>query len=136
VKEIPMLIRIIKEATKLNPKKIIIISGKYDSLIKLTIESYGDIYNKLFFVKKNNPKRTADAIKSTLEYSEDNEDILILNRDMPLITSDLMSKFTKDFKEAKLLVAKLENPFRYGRIIYNEKGDFTSIIEDKDCSLE
>ena len=136
VKEIPMLIRIINEATKLNPKKIIIITGKYDSLIKSTIESYGDIYNKLIFVKQNNPKGTADAIKSTLEYYEDDEDVLILNGDMPLITSDLISKFTKDFKEAKLLVAKLENPFGYGRIIYNEKGDFTSIIEQKDCSLE
>lgn len=136
VKETPMLIRIINEATKLNPKKIIIITGKYDSLIKSTIESYGDIYNKLIFIKQNNPKGTADAIKSTLEFYEDDEDVLILNGDMPLITSNLMSKFAKKFKEAKLLVAKLENPFGYGRIIYNEKGDFTSIIEEKDCSLE
>ena len=39
-KGIPMLIRIILESIKLNPSKIIIITGKYDEMIKKYIKEY------------------------------------------------------------------------------------------------
>ncbi len=39
-KSIPMLIRIIIESNKLIPDKIIVITGKYDNLIKNTVNEY------------------------------------------------------------------------------------------------
>ena len=34
------------------------------------------------------------------------------------------------------MVAKLDNPFGYGRIIYDNENNFIGIKEEKDCSIE
>ena len=133
-KGIPMLIRIITEVLKINPSKIIIITGKYDILIKETIQNYIENYDNLVFIKQNIPHGTGDAIKCTLNEYNDDDHVLILNGDMPLIQSNLLNKFINDFSQAKLLVAKLENPFGYGRILYNNN-KFIGIKEEKDCDL-
>lgn len=146
-KGIPMLIRIILESLKINPSKIIIITGKYDELIKSTVFTYfnndknnkynknnNDCINKLTFVKQVIPNGTGDAIKSVLGYYNDDEKVLILNGDMPLIKSDLLRKFI-DF-ESNLLIAQLDNPFGYGRIIKDENNKFIAIREQKDCNTE
>ena len=138
---IPMLIRIILEASKLNPNNIIIITGKYDILIKDTLKSYFEnnnninLFDKLTFINQTVPCGTADAIKYTLEsYSEDDE-VLILNGDMPLISSNLLEKFISE-RSPRLLVAQLENPYGYGRILYDNENKFICIREEKDCSEE
>jgi bifunctional N-acetylglucosamine-1-phosphate-uridyltransferase/glucosamine-1-phosphate-acetyltransferase GlmU-like protein len=137
---IPMLIRIILEAIKLNPNSIIIITGKYDILIKDTLKTYFEnnninLFDKLTFINQTVPCGTADAIKYTLEsYSED-EEVLILNGDMPLISSNLLEKFISE-RSPRLLVAQLENPYGYGRILYDSDNKFIGIKEEKDCSEE
>jgi bifunctional N-acetylglucosamine-1-phosphate-uridyltransferase/glucosamine-1-phosphate-acetyltransferase GlmU-like protein len=139
---IPMLIRIIIESYKLVPNKIIIITGKYDKLIKDTIDQYFheeelDILKCITYVKQLLPNGTGDAIKSTLEYYNDTDNVLILNGDMPLVSHNLLQKFVFSYSQiAKLLVAKLDNPYGYGRILYDNNGDFIGIKEEKDCIEE
>jgi UDP-N-acetylglucosamine diphosphorylase/glucosamine-1-phosphate N-acetyltransferase len=149
-KGIPMLIRIILEVIKLEPNKIIIITGKYDSLIKSTIKEYFEDNDKLnltlneykkfqelIFIKQNIPNGTGDAIKCTLNYYNDNDNVLILNGDTPLITSHLLNKFLEgehSTVSAKLLVSILDNPYGYGRIIYDNYNNFLEIKEEKDCN--
>ena len=141
---IPMLIRIILESIKLSAKKIIIITGKYDTLIKSEIKLYFDknnisFYDKLIFVQQTVPNGTGDAIRSTLDVYSDSEDVLILNGDMPLLKADLLQNFMLTHSHAKLLVAQLDNPYGYGRILYEDDNDnnpkkFIGIKEEKDCS--
>jgi bifunctional UDP-N-acetylglucosamine pyrophosphorylase/glucosamine-1-phosphate N-acetyltransferase len=131
--DIPILVRIINESLKLNPKKIFIITGKYDLLIKDTISQYINNVN-IIYIKQNIPLGTGDAIKSTLEFYSDEDNVLILNGDMPLISSNLLNNFIENNDESKILVANLENPFGYGRIIYNSNNDFIGIKEEKDCN--
>ena len=89
----PMLVRIIETSKELGANKIIIITGKYDELIKMTISKYMDIEN-LIFVQQSSPLGTGDAIKSCLPLYGDHEKVLILNGDMPLINSKLLNKFS------------------------------------------
>jgi bifunctional UDP-N-acetylglucosamine pyrophosphorylase/glucosamine-1-phosphate N-acetyltransferase len=143
---IPMLIRIILESIKLSAKKIVIITGKYDTLIKSEIQSYFDknnisFYEKLIFVQQTIPNGTGDAIRSTLDVYSDSEDVLILNGDMPLLKADLLQNFMLTYSPAKLLVAQLDNPYGYGRILYEDDNNhnnnpkkFIGIKEEKDCS--
>ena len=131
---VPILVKIINECLDLEPKKILIITGKYDSLIKETLLEYlKEKYKKLIFVNQIVANGTGGAIKATLEYYDHNENILILNGDMPLIKSDLLKKFLNKFQNAKLMVSQLENPAGYGRIIY-ENNKFVGIKEEKDCN--
>jgi bifunctional N-acetylglucosamine-1-phosphate-uridyltransferase/glucosamine-1-phosphate-acetyltransferase GlmU-like protein len=136
---IPMLIRIILEVVKINPQKIIIITGKYDLLIKSTIKEYFIanqllFYDTLIFIQQSIPNGTAGAIKCTLDNYSDNEYVLILNGDMPLLSSTLIKNFIKEKSNAKLLVSRLDNPYGYGRILYDENKKFIGIKEQKDCT--
>jgi len=148
-KSIPMLIRIIIESNKLLPDKIIVITGKYDNLIKNTVNEYFrednlDILNNIIFVKQEIPNGTGGAIKTSLQYYNENNNVLILNGDMPLISFKILITFINNLNKnlylqdinllCKLLVAKLDNPFGYGRIVYDNCGDFFQIKEEKECT--
>lgn len=134
---LPMLVRIIKEAIKLVPSKIIIITGKYDELIKRTLDIYlNTTFDKLIFVQQKSPNGTGDAINSTLHLYNKDENVLILNGDTPLISYDLLHNFIKLNHDAQLLVAELDNPYGYGRILYNDENVFHGIKEEKDTNEE
>jgi UDP-N-acetylglucosamine diphosphorylase/glucosamine-1-phosphate N-acetyltransferase len=133
---IPILIRIIKESIKVSPNKIIIVTGKYDQLIKETVIKYIDNMSKISFVQQTTPNGTADSVKTALPYINYNDNILILNGDMPLINYQLLNNFINNFNKenkAQLLVANLDEPFGYGRIIY-KNNIFKEIREEKDCN--
>jgi len=134
----PMLVRIIIEVNRLNPKKIIIITGKFDKLIKDTLIDYlnDTIYKKIIFVKQEIANGTGGAIKSSLSCYSNNDNILILNGDMPLIKASLLKQIING-KINTLLVTDLENPSGYGRILYGVSDNkFIGIREEKDCSDE
>lgn len=133
-KEKPMLVKIIETVRELNPKKIIVVTGKFHSLIIQTISKYIDIFG-IYFIKQPQPLGTGHAIKCCLDEFKINDRVLIVNGDTPLITSDILQKFIKkSYGSCNVLTAKVENPHGYGRIIYDKDGDFTAIIEEKDCS--
>jgi bifunctional UDP-N-acetylglucosamine pyrophosphorylase/glucosamine-1-phosphate N-acetyltransferase len=128
----PMLVNVIETSMSLLPKRIIVITGKYDELIKNTLSKYINIENIQFVIQKH-PLGTGDAIKSCLPLYNDNEKILILNGDMPNITKELLKKFIDRIDPFVVLVAKLSNPTGYGRIVYNNN-IFMEIVEEKDCT--
>ena len=137
--KIPMLIRIILETIKINPTKIIIITGKYDLMIKSTIKEYCknnglSIYDNLIFIQQSTANGTGGAIYCALNNYSDDEKILILNGDMPLLSSKLLNDFIIDNISNKLLISYLDNPYGYGRIIYDNNGKFIYIREEKDCN--
>jgi bifunctional UDP-N-acetylglucosamine pyrophosphorylase/glucosamine-1-phosphate N-acetyltransferase len=133
-KEKPMLARIIETVRELNPKKTIIITGKFHQLIIQTLSKYIDVFG-LVFVKQPEPLGTGDAIKCCLDEYDSDDKVLILNGDTPLITSTILQRFIEGSRgSCTVLTARFENPFGYGRIIYDKDGDFTGIIEEKDCS--
>ena len=134
----PMLVRIITEALKLNPHKIIVITGKFHNLIQETINKYLENDNIIEYVQQTNPMGTGDAIKCTLHLYNENENVLILNGDMPLITSKLLKNFInykEDININKIIVAKLDKPYGYGRILYDTNNNFFGIKEEKDCDI-
>jgi bifunctional UDP-N-acetylglucosamine pyrophosphorylase/glucosamine-1-phosphate N-acetyltransferase len=133
-KEKPMLARIIETVRELQPKKIIIVTGKFHPVIVQTLSKCIDIFG-LVFVKQPEPLGTGHAIKCCLDEYEPEDKVLILNGDTPIITCDILQKFIEGSRgSCNVLTARFENPFGYGRIIYDKDGDFTGIVEEKDCS--
>jgi len=136
---LPMLVRILLEVKELNPQKIIVITGKYDALIKETIlerlDNDSDLLNKIVYVQQTNAMGTGNAILCTLNKYEEHDNVLILNGDMPCIKSDTLKQFIQNGINS-LFIAKLDNPFGYGRIIVNNDNYIKYIREEKDCNEE
>jgi bifunctional UDP-N-acetylglucosamine pyrophosphorylase/glucosamine-1-phosphate N-acetyltransferase len=135
----PILYHIIQACLSLHPKKLIIITGKHDVLIRSTLLNYMEI-TSILFVKQLLPQGTGDAIKACLPYYEHNDKVLIVNGDMPLINKQLLEGFIVHGTHSKMniMVAKLDNPKGYGRIVYDPEnpGTCLGIVEEKDCLEE
>lgn len=134
----PMLLRILGEVLKLKPETVIIVTGKYDKLIRETIYYHykTEIPLSVCFAQQKEPRGTGDAIKTTLDLYADNEQVLILNGDMPFITHRLLQDFMRTKEKATIMTAQIDNPSGYGRILLNDAKKCTDIREEKDCSPE
>lgn len=134
---LPMLYKIIEQARKINPYKILVIVGKYREIIESTLKEYTTLED-IKFIYQEVALGTGHAImccrEYLLKYIEKDITILILSGDVPLIQSDTMLNMLKCDK-VKILTTILDNPKGYGRI-YEKNGVFERIIEDKDCNDE
>ena len=67
-------------------------------------------------------------------------DVLILNGDIPLLTSETLLKFIdthrKNNAALTVMSAIFENPYNYGRIVRDENGNLKAIVEEKDTTDE
>jgi UDP-N-acetylglucosamine diphosphorylase/glucosamine-1-phosphate N-acetyltransferase len=140
VNEIPMLVRILQEANKLNPNNIFIIVGKYKDIIEKTISEYIDIKNSnIIFVLQETPMGSGHAViccrEELLKIENKESRTLILCGDTPLIQYKTLDNFVNINSHVNVMVTKLDEPFGYGRIIeFDNK--FLQIKEEKDCDLE
>ena len=131
---IPMLVRVIETAKLLSPKTFYLVVGKYEPIIRETLEKYMTLDN-IVFVKQTVALGTGHAVQCALpEFTQlDRKDkMLILSGDVPLLKEDSMrSLITKD--PVTLLTTKYDDPTGYGRIVTNSANQFIKIVEQKDC---
>ena len=79
---------------------------------------------------------TAGAVKAAQKNIMNDEDVLILYGDVPLISHETLKKALNDNHDAAILTMIPKDPFGYGRVIKNDSGLATEIIEEKDASTE
>jgi bifunctional UDP-N-acetylglucosamine pyrophosphorylase/glucosamine-1-phosphate N-acetyltransferase len=79
---------------------------------------------------------TGSAVDSAMELLKDEDTILLLSGDHPLITSDLLAQLMRAHEnegaDATMLTTDTLDPTAYGRIVRDKKGRVTEIIETKD----
>ena len=79
---------------------------------------------------------TADAVKTALNDINENEKILILYGDVPLIKEETLKKLCNQESDLSILTTNLESPTGYGRAIKDKENNVLGIIEEKDADLE
>lgn len=136
----PLIVHIIKTCLKINPKKILIIVGKYKDIIENEISNYIDeniVKQYIEYIIQKEALGTGDAIKSCIENYKNNIKCrnLILSGDVPLISQETLLNFINKSDNCGVLINELDNPYGYGRIIINNS-KFIKIIEEKDCDDE
>ncbi len=84
------------------------------------------------------PYGTGYAVMSASEYINDDDTVIILVGDGPLIRKETLKSFMKYHDDnnyaASVMTAFLENPKGYGRIIRNSDSSVMNIVEEKDAS--
>lgn len=132
--------RIYEKLEKIPDNKIIFVLGHNKEQI---IEEFQDIIgtNKLEYVVQEEQLGTAHAVKTCydiIKYS--NDDVLIINGDLPLITEETLINMQKKLKDENLdliiMSSIISDPTGYGRIIKNENSNVLRIVEEKDANNE
>ncbi|CAM4460091.1 MAG: Bifunctional protein GlmU [Legionellaceae bacterium] len=129
----PMLQHIIETGKQLNPEKIHIVVGHEKEQIATQIN---DLHSH--FIPQEQQAGTAHAVATALPFIPENNQVLILFGDVPLISKETLEKLIQytPTNGLGIVTAKVKQPFGLGRIIRNHKQQITKIVEHKDASFE
>ena len=126
----PMLYHIIKASREISDDITVVIAHQKEA-VKEQMEAY---FDDITFVVQdaNNFPGTGGAMKNV---APRNEKVLVLNGDMPLITSEALQGFLDTQADVIMSIFDLENPDGYGRVVI-ENSQVQYIVEQKDANAD
>lgn len=133
----PMLSYVIHTCKKAQVDKNIVVVGHKSDLVR---EEFSD--SDVVFVDQpfgeDVPYGTGFAVMQGIDEFSDEDTVVVMTGDTPLITEDTLIRFLQFHKNKNLacsvLTAIVEDPFGYGRIIRGESSNILKIVEEKDAS--
>lgn len=128
-----MLEHVIRAVKASHIDDIVIIIGNGADQVENKLEGTG-----VKFVLQKEQLGTGHAVQQAEGNIPDEGNVIVLYGDMPMLSGKTIKAFM-DFHDEQnnhvsVLTAKVENPFGYGRIVKNDKGEMTKIVEQKDAS--
>ena len=129
----PMLDHVMEAAQVVTNNKPIVVIGHMSDMVR---EHLGD---KAEIALQEEQLGTGHAVMMAEHYIDDEDEVLILCGDTPLIKGETLKEMTKIKSEgyaAVVMSAVEDDPTGYGRIIRDESNDFMRIREQKDASEE
>ncbi len=130
----PILKWMVETAEKLNPESIYVVYGYCGDQVKSTLADKQDVN----WILQKEQLGTGHAVTQVLPHIKDDQQVLILVGDTPLIelsTLESLIDITPKH-DVGLLTVNVEKPTGLGRIIRNVKGNVTAIVEDKDATAQ
>lgn len=136
----PMLVKVIIQATMLNPIKILIVVGKFKNIIHNTISQYisAEIMDKIVFINQEPALGTGHAVQQAVPILREypGTQTIVVSGDTPLITASTLHTLNDSPATCCILATEFTQPFGYGRICLDIFNMFVKIVEQKDCNLE
>ena len=126
----PMVQHVIDAANDLGACAVHLVYGHGGDLLRQTLHE-----DNLNWVLQAEQLGTGHAMQQAAPFFNDDEDILMLYGDVPLISVETLQRLraAKPQGGIGLLTVKLDDPTGYGRIT-RENGQVTGIVEHKDAS--
>jgi len=124
----PMLFHAIDAAARISDDIIIVLHHQYEK-VKAAVEAE---YSRVRFHRQDadNYPGTGGALRG-VDFAH--ERVLILNGDMPLVTTHSLLRLSDAGGDIAMSVIPLDDPSGYGRVVI-EEGEVREIVEEKDCT--
>ena len=132
-----MLSHVLNAARKLESERIHIVVGYGAEQIK-TEFSYDNELQWALQADQLGTGHAAMQVMSSIDMKKPQKLVLVLYGDVPLTNSSTLSNLVQQANENKLSLLTLvtENPAGLGRIVRNDLGEITAIVEEKDATEE
>ncbi|BDH59927.1 bifunctional protein GlmU [Lysinibacillus sp. PLM2] len=131
----PMVEHVIDNIQNLDVNRIVTIVGHGAEKVKETLGEKSEYVLQAEQLGTAHAVQQAESILADLEGTT-----LVVCGDTPLIREETLKALVefhqKQNAKATILTAVAENPYGYGRIIRNEKGQVSQIVEQKDATEE
>ncbi|WP_292656773.1 NTP transferase domain-containing protein, partial [Nitratifractor sp.] len=126
----PMLFHALDAATKISDDVTVVLHHQLDRVREAIESEYKRI--RIHRQDAENYPGTGGALRG-IDFRH--ERVLILNGDMPLVTTASLLRLTDAGGDVAMSVIDLEDPSGYGRVVI-ERGEVREIVEEKDCTPE
>jgi len=133
----PMVLYVVEAARKVAGDDIIVVVGNQAQQVQEIISETAQLH----FAHQEKQLGTAHAVMCALPYIPDHcDEVVILYGDIPLILPETITGLVEDhlasYRDISLLAVELGNPFGYGRILLDNNGQISEIIEESDATAE
>ncbi|MCB0344056.1 MAG: bifunctional UDP-N-acetylglucosamine diphosphorylase/glucosamine-1-phosphate N-acetyltransferase GlmU [Bdellovibrionales bacterium] len=131
-----LLERAIRSVRGLSPKRITIVAGHGEALVRDHLESVDFGSAEMRIAVQSEQNGTGHAVLMAFDdLDPEVEDVLIIPGDTPLLREATYEPLLHN-REAvvSVLTSVVENPYGFGRIERANDGSVKAIVEDRDCS--
>ncbi len=128
----PMLGHVIDVARALGAAGIHIVYGHRGTQVRAAFADQAD----LVWAEQAQQLGTGHAVQQAMPNVPDAARVLVLYADVPLIATDTLHALLAANGALAVLVAELDDPSGYGRVLCDADGRVAAIIEHKDASAE
>lgn len=128
----PMLAHVIETARQLQPAGIHVVHGHGGEAVRAAFAGQDD----LAWAEQVQQLGTGHAVLQAMPAVPDTAQVLVLYGDVPLIRADTLRALLHDAPRLAVLVAELDDPSGYGRIVRDAEGKVAAIVEQKDADDE
>ncbi len=127
----PLLGHVLDRAQDLDADAVHVVYGHGGESVREKFHDY-----KVHWVLQDKQLGTGHALLQAMPDIQDGATVLVLYGDVPLIRADTLKAIVNTANEGNLalLTVTLTDPSRYGRIVRDEGGRVSSIVEHKDAS--
>jgi bifunctional UDP-N-acetylglucosamine pyrophosphorylase/glucosamine-1-phosphate N-acetyltransferase len=127
----PLLQHVYDTSRQLENNAIKIVYGHGADLVRDTLKDL-----EASWIEQKQQLGTGHAVQQVSDQIADTDTVLILYGDVPLLKLATVKQLIANVNDASLalLTVNLENPAGYGRIVRDEAGQVTKIVEEKDAS--
>lgn len=131
----PMLSHVLAAARTLNPENIYVVTG-YQSTMIHQYYALRDELSSISWVEQAEQLGTGHAVMQAMPNIADSSTVLVLYGDVPLVNTQTIKSLVDTAKETEIAVLTLvtDKPQGLGRIIRDEHGKVTAIVEEKDAT--
>jgi len=128
---VPLLGHVVSRARVLDPSSIHVVYGHGGDAVREAL-----VKEKLQWALQADQLGTGHAVMQAMPKVADDELVLVLYGDVPLINADTLRQLiaAAGAKAMSLLTVMLDNPAGYGRIVRNARGAIQKIVEQKDAT--
>jgi bifunctional UDP-N-acetylglucosamine pyrophosphorylase/glucosamine-1-phosphate N-acetyltransferase len=127
----PLLQHVMDRAVELEPSRTCVVYGHGGEAVPEAMVSYA-----ASFVLQEPQLGTGHAVQQATPHLSDDSNTLVLYGDVPLIQTSTLKQLLVTQNTLSLLTLRMDNPTGYGRIVRNNQGKVTSIVEEKDATPE
>lgn len=128
----PMLGHVIDTSRALGAAGIHVVYGHEGEQVLKAFEGHDDLQ----WIEQKERLGTGHAVQQAMPQIPDDARVLVLYGDVPLITVGALQELMHNERDFAVLVTDLANPTGYGRVVRNEEGQVSAIVEQKDADKD
>ena len=139
----PLIKHVCRTATTLAPRKIYVVIGHQGEDVRFAVLEEINEEN-VSFVWQREQLGTGDAVNAAREFLSDTDStLLVLSGDVPMIRAEALAGLVQLHNEHRgtgaactILSVRFKDPSGYGRVLRDDSGVFSRIVEQKDATDE